>query len=235
MFRRCLRVRSIFDEFDALAGENCNRILAMGDFRKSGVWQYGIAEVIAGLGVLSTSLAMAGSADVIHKCQDADGKWYYGEHLPENCLRVEGGNEAHSILTPRGVKLQVPQTPAGVFDQGAQERAAVSKAVLREDQRWLNRYSDEQAVTEERDRKLAELKKSLKTAQAVRTDLQRDIELLKAKKSSNWIVASIQERERSVAAYQQEIQHLYAEQKQVLKDYQFKLSRFREAVRRLGK
>lgn len=212
-------------------------------------YKYGILFCSLGMSLAASTTVMAqlstaGDSDIIEKCQDGNGLWHYGTYAARACTQGRV-----SVLSPQGVVIEQKESLEVLMNMSDKEHdemlAGQRKQValqLRqsEDQAYLSRYSDADAVMVERDRKLAERDAAILTAKKVQADLSRDVVMLQARKKTDEVVAAkneqaIQEREESIAAFELEVLRYQAEQKSIQTKYAQKVVRFKEAMSRMGK
>lgn len=118
--------------------------------------------------ILITALALAPLTGVqsqtITKCQDAQGKWHYGNYASEAC-----GNAPITEMRESGITLQVRESPPTVEElqaKKAAEQAEKDEQIKREekrriDQALLDKYPSEDVIVTLRDRRLTELEKQI--------------------------------------------------------------------------
>lgn len=127
-----------------------------------------LQRILLGLG-LSLVLATANAAGTkITKCQDARGKWYYGDTAADACARSkvtemsEHGTTKREIAAP----LTEEQLRARAANREADERKQRELAEgKRRDEILLSSYALEQDIMVVRDRKLGELEASIKASE----------------------------------------------------------------------
>ena len=128
---------------------------------------------------LTTSSAAAPSADKgpkISKCQDAHGKWHYGDTAAEACAKSKV-----TVLNQQGItkkEIAPPPTAADLQKLAEeQERAQQAKEQAKQDELLLSSYAHEADILYVRDRKLsqidAQIKASEETLKSLRAALAR--------------------------------------------------------------
>lgn len=100
----------------------------------------------------------------IRKCQDATGRWHYGDTAAEECARSKV-----TVISDQGIKrkeIAAPLTDAELkkreADQTAEQKA---KEQAKRDEILLSTYAHEADILYVRDRKLAQLEHSIKASQ----------------------------------------------------------------------
>lgn len=131
----------------------------------------------------------------IKKCQDAAGKWHYGDEAAEECART-GVIE----LSPEGIKTGVikpPPTPEEVR-QREQQQAELEEArrraeeQARRDEQLLATYGHEQDIIYIRDRKLAQIEYTISAQRETIKPLRAALSRMQAQ------AAKMRERGREV-------------------------------------
>lgn len=118
-----------------------------------------IAAVVCGMAIASSA-----SAQAITKCQDAEGKWHYGNYASEKC-----GEGPVTELRESGVTLDVREAPPTVEElqakkarEEAERQALIEREEkLRVDRTLLEKYPTEQVILDLRDQRVAELEKQI--------------------------------------------------------------------------
>ncbi len=103
-------------------------------------------------------------SQTITKCQDAEGKWHYGNYASEAC-----GNAPITEMRESGVTLEVRESPPTVEElqaRKAAEQAAREAEIKREekrriDQALMEKYPSEDVILTLRDQRLVELEKQI--------------------------------------------------------------------------
>lgn len=109
----------------------------------------------------------AGPTTKIKKCQDAEGKWHYGDTAAEECARSKVIE-----LSGQGVKTREIKPPATEeqLESRAREQFAAEEArrqaeeQARRDQQLLATYGHEDDIIYIRDRKLAQIEQTVSAA-----------------------------------------------------------------------
>ena len=127
----------------------------------------------------------------IKKCQDANGKWHYGDRAAEECERSK-----IIELSNRGVKQGVVKAPPTAEELKEREKRQAEleqerrreEEQARRDQQLLGTYGHEQDIIYIRDRKLAQIEYTISAADAtikpLRAALARmESQALKAKQN----------------------------------------------------
>jgi len=175
---------------------------------------------------------MAGTAQAqsITKCQDAEGNWHYGDFAAEACAEESTITE----IDERGLKVKESEAPptqeeieaqkaAKAQEQRAAERRARQQA---EDRRLLQTYDSPQAIIKARDERVAALERELDSHRLFRQDL------VDAKKTvqNDGNGERVSELDSQIEQYDQAIERLKRERREVVQEYNRELERYRKLV-----
>lgn len=140
--------------------------------------------------ILPAWVADATAADTkasIQKCQDATGKWHYGDRAAQEC-----GKSKIEVMSEQGLKkkeIAAPPTEAELVERERrkgeterEERTAAEQA--RRDQILLQSYPREDDLVLYRDRKLSQLDSSLKSSEETLKSLRKVLERLQTQKQA---------------------------------------------------
>lgn len=198
--------------------------------------------------LLATTSPGAGADDKkglrIKKCQDAAGKWHYGDSASEACAR----SKVIEIDT-RGIKrkeIAAPLTEAELKEREQnreQEEKArkVAEEQLRRDQQLLATYALEEDIIHTRDRKISEVEVQIRAGQETLVSLRTSLERLKAQAAEEQRTAksvtpqtskTILKNEDQISKHQARIDSLKKEQGAMRVQYETELMRFRELKRK---
>jgi hypothetical protein len=180
----------------------------------------------------------------IKKCQDAAGKWHYGDSASEECARsmvIE--------LDTRGIQrreIAAPLTEAELKtseqkrekDEQAQKLAAEQQ---RRDQQLLATYAIEDDIIMTRDRKLSDIEVQIHASQETLTSLRGSLSRLQeqaageqraSKPVSPQTAKTISNNEAQIAKHESHIEKMKKDQESTRVQYQAELDRFRELKRK---
>lgn len=203
-----------------------------------------LCNVLAGLGLVGTALdgfAADPPADKgkIKKCQDAAGRWHYGDTADQECSQSKviemnkRGVETKQIAAP----LTAEERQAKELEQAEKEKEAQLAAVRkRTDKILLSTYTNEADIAAMRDRKLAEIDVQVRGSQATLKTQQDALARLQAKTkaegngkpASEQTLTSIAKIEAAIAKQQAFIQTKQQEQEIVKQQFQADLERYRQ-------
>src|SRR5713226_2915465 len=120
----------------------------------------GLALVTIACSLLITANIHAETGQKIKKCQDASGRWYYGDTAAESCNQSKV-----TIINDKGIAVKEIAAPATEAEIKARERNQANvdnehkraEEQSRLDNQLLATYDNETQIIAARDRKLAEL------------------------------------------------------------------------------
>ena len=122
-----------------------------------------------------------GLAQTIKKCQDADGKWHYGDFTAEGCAQSK-----ITEINTQGIKIKESQAPASA-EQLEVERATKARQAeqqadeeeqRRKDANLLVTFESEQSVIQARDDRYLALARELVALERLQTRLKSQRDLL---------------------------------------------------------
>ncbi len=189
---------------------------------------------------LSAGAAEPAKGKLIKKCQDAAGKWHYGDSAAEECARSK-----ITEISEKGVKkkeIAAPPTEQELREREARkdeiekERKLVEEKT-RHDELLLSTYGHEDDIAYSRDRKLAQLESAIKasedTLQSLRAALAR-LEAQAAEESRGGApvpaptAKNIAQTKNQIATHEAAIQAKRKEQEAVRRQAAADLARYRE-------
>jgi hypothetical protein len=139
--------------------------------------------IIAAALTLSANVAFSDKKVTIRKCQDATGKWHYGDTAAEACATSKV-----TEISDQGVKKREIEAPASADDikrrEAIEEERAKAKERSKHDEILLSTYSHEADIGYVRDRKLAQLEASIKASQETLSSLHKVVSRLQAQEAS---------------------------------------------------
>ena len=182
----------------------------------------------------------------IKKCQDATGKWHYGDNADELCAK---SNVIE--LDKSGVQRKVIARPRTEAELKAMEgqREAEEKArkeaeqLAKRDQQLLASYAHEEDITTTRDRKLKEVEEQIKGTEGTIQSLQKSLSRLQAQAAEDQragrpvptpTAKAIASNESHIAKHEANIARWRKDQETMKVQFQTDLVRFREAKNRQG-
>lgn len=141
---------------------------------------------LACTGVLLVGLLLPGMAAAqISKCQDANGKWHYGDNAAAAC-----GDAKITVFDKKGIKVDEIDSPPTAAEVEA--RRAAKERQKRENQlekereearkRILRVYPDEASILRARDQRIAGIDKQIKLDETLLDDLRLEMNQLESRK-----------------------------------------------------
>lgn len=182
-----------------------------------------------------------GGTSKIRKCQDAQGRWHFGDYAAEECERSK-----ITEMSGQGVKrgeIAAPPTAAELQQQDRQreelERERVkNQEQARRDDVLLSSYGGEQDIIYVRDRKLAQVQAAIKASEDTLTPLRNVLQRMEnqlaeeTRKGDQKAIAqsqkSVEQTKTQIARHEAIITAKRAEQEAIRKQYEEELARYRE-------
>jgi hypothetical protein len=192
------------------------------------------------LALLVTVPAMAaGSSATIKKCQDAQGKWHYGDNADAECAQSK-----ITVINEQGVvKKEVAAPPTAAELKAAEQRKdkeerarKVEEDQKKKDQILLSTYGHEDDIKFVRDRRLAQVEASIKASNETLKSLNNVLTRLlkqaedeqKTGKVSPETENQIESNKKQIAGREAEIAQKRREQDAIRTDAENDLTRYRE-------
>jgi len=180
----------------------------------------------------------------IKKCQDAAGKWHYGDSADEDCARSKVIE-----LDTRGIQrkeIAAPLTEAELKarEQNRERDEQARKQIeeqQRRDQQLLATYAIEDDIILTRDRKIsdieAQIRASQETLKSLRTSLARlQAQAAEEQRTSKQVTPltakTISNNEAQIAKHEAHVDKMKKDQETMRSQYQTELERFRELKRK---
>lgn len=171
----------------------------------------------------------------IRKCQDATGKWHYGDTAAEECARSKVTIMSEQGITRR--EIAPPPTDADLqqrAERQAQEDRAKEQA--KHDELLLSSYAHEADVLYVRDRKLSQIESSIKASEETLKSLRAALTRMEAQaadeqkggKASEQTVKGLEQTRAQIAKHEAVIAMKKKEQDIVRARAETDLMRYRE-------
>jgi hypothetical protein len=178
---------------------------------------------------------VAAQKAAISKCQDATGKWHYGDNAAEACAR-----SSVTVINERGIKKKEIAAPASSED--IKRREAIEAEQMRakerskQDQILLSTYSHEADITFVRDRRIAQIESNIKAGNETLSSLRKSLERAQAQETSERKSGTVsesttkmlQQNQQQVANHEAAIAQMRSEQDQIRLRAEADLKRYRE-------
>lgn len=194
------------------------------------------------LGLLLPGLgahAAPGGASSIKKCQDATGKWHYGDTAAEECSRSEV-----TVISEQGTTKSViaaPPTETELKEREAQRETIEAEQAraaerARKDTLLLSTYGVEDDIIYIRDRKIAQIEASIKASEQTLKPLSAALARMEAQaveeskdpKAAEATAKNIEMTRNQIARHEAAIAAKRQEQEALRKQYTEELERYRE-------
>jgi len=176
----------------------------------------------------------------IKKCQDASGKWHYGDRADDLCAQSKVFE-----LDRRGIKrkeISAPLTEAELkahAEKQVEEEKAKKLAAeqQRRDEIMLSTYAVEADITLTRDRKLSDIDNQIRSSEQTLKSLQNSLKRLKTqaadeqrggKPVSPQTAKTIANNEAQIAKHEASIKKMEQDKESVRTQFQAEVERFRE-------
>lgn len=187
--------------------------------------------------VLPVLLVLPLAGNAISKCQDANGKWHYGDTAASVC-----GDARITIIDKRGRKVDEIAPPMTLEELDAMEAeqkriAAEEKENAKrelEKKRILAIYPREESIIRARDERLKGMDKNIQLQEALLDDMRLEMKELEAKKTPQnekarvKLESRMQTQQANIDEYYQSITRLRREREATAEKYDRILKEFRE-------
>lgn len=183
--------------------------------------------------------AASSSTSSIKKCQDATGKWHYGDTAADECARSEV-----TVITEKGTTKSVIAAPPTEAELKAREEqresieAEQARAAerARKDTLLLSTYGVEDDIIYIRDRKIAQVESSIKASEETLKPLRAALTRMEAQaadegkdaKTAATTAKNIEMTRNQIARHEAAIAAKRQEQEALRKQYTEELERYRE-------
>jgi hypothetical protein len=134
--------------------------------------------------LLCVMFAMPVSAQTIKKCQDAEGKWHYGDHAALECEQkgriTEINEKGDTVGSTEAPPTQEELDAKMRAEEQASEQEEAEDALKRLDQRLLITYDSSESILLTRDALLAAIDSATEADQILRDRLDDELKKLEA-------------------------------------------------------
>ena len=180
----------------------------------------------------------------IKKCQDAAGKWHYGDSADEDCARSKVIE-----LDTRGIQRKEIAAPLTEAELKAREQnrereeqtRKLTEEQQRRDQQLLATYAIEDDIILTRDRKISDIEGQIRASQetlkSLRTSLARlQTQAAEEQRAGKQVLPqtakTISNNEAQIAKHEAHVEKMKKDQEAMRVQYQTELERFRELKRK---
>jgi len=200
-----------------------------------------LRQLIPLMAVLALGHIGAAGAQTIKKCQDADGKWHYGDFAAEQCEQSR-----ITEIDDRGLKVREREVPPTQEEIRARDEAAARLEEERReleaqrlvDQRLLSTYESPEAIVRARDERLEAIQTSIHINEDFLARLQQrrqeQVEIRDDSKTPSDQRARAEQRieklDSQIRQYEGAIESKMQERSHVKERYGADLERYRELL-----
>jgi len=199
--------------------------------------------VLVTMAIVPAAFAAQQGGSKIKKCQDATGKWHYGDTAADECAQSK-----IEVMSEQGIKkkeIAAPPTESELRDREARRAEEERRKLSEEEQKkrdalLLTSYGHENDILFVRDRKLAQLESQIKATQGTLTSLNGVLKRLEkqaeddqkgGKPVAEQTKKHLEQTKHQIANRESEIAAKRAEQEQIRKQSEEDLTRYRELKR----
>ena len=180
----------------------------------------------------------------IKKCQDAAGKWHYGDSADEECARSKVIELDARGIQRKEIAAPLTESELKAREQNRERDEQARKQIeeqKRRDQQLLATYAIEDDIVLTRDRKIsdieAQIRASQETLKSLRTSLARlqaqaAEELRTGKQVTPQTAKTISNNEAQISKHEAHVDKMKKDQETMRAQYQTELERFRELKRK---
>ena len=187
--------------------------------------------------MLPAVLFFSAAGHAISKCQDAEGKWHYGDNAAAVC-----GDARITIIDKRGRKIDEVAPPMTVEEFNALEAEELRKELEEkenakrelEKRRILAIYPREESIIRARDERLKGMDNNIRVQEELLDDLRLEMKVLEAKKvpqepkARAKLESRMKAQQESIDDYYKAITRLRREREKTAEKYERILKEFRE-------
>ncbi len=197
-------------------------------------WKQNVLATMAAV-LIGTTVADAADKGGISKCQDATGRWHYGDTAAAECARSKV-----TVLSEQGVKKKEIAAPLSQADlkqrDELKQKEEQAKEQAKQDELLLSSYAHEADVVYVRDRKLSQLESSIKASEETLKSLRGALARMEAQaadeqktgKVSEQTAKGVEQTRSQVAKHEAAIAMKRKEQEVVRTRAEIDLARYRE-------
>ncbi len=169
-------------------------------------------------------------AETFKKCQDAEGKWHYGDQAAEACELSKVTEVDASGVQINEVDAPVTQEEL-VAKQRMEQKLVEQKKIDDEqkalDQRLLATYDNHESIIKARDAMLAAIDSAIAADQILKEQLDKELAGV-VSAGDNGASDKVAELKLRIEQFEKSIRNRLAKRESTRERYDFQLSRFRE-------
>lgn len=176
--------------------------------------------------LLGLAFAATAAGPAIQKCQDAKGRWHYGDTAAESCASKV------TVINDRGLRMKeiaAPLTAAEIdarakAEANAEAQRETKEARQRRDQQLLATYATEEDIRMGRDRRMADLDAHIRAAEETIKTLRATLERMQGQGDQT----NAAKTEAQVARHEAALADRKKERETIQKRYEADVARYRE-------
>lgn len=189
---------------------------------------------ITSLMVLPALAATESKGPTIKKCQDAAGRWHYGDSASEACAQSK-----ISVMNQQGLTKKEIAAPLSQADlkrrEEQEEEEQKAKEQAKQDELLLATYANEADITYIRDRKLAQVESAIRASLDTLNPLRATLGRLEAQAAaeqkaggvSEQTTKALEQTRQQIAKHESVIAQKRQEQEQIRQRADNELARYR--------
>lgn len=182
--------------------------------------------LLAATSLLGFAVAAAAAGPQIQKCQDARGRWHYGDTAAESCASKV------TVINDRGMRTKEIAAPLTAAELDARAKAEASAEALREtkeaqqrrDRQLLATYATEEDIRMGRDRRVADLDSHIRAAEETIKTLRATLERMQGQGDQ----ANVDKTEAQIARHEAALAERKKEREAIQAQYDADVARYRE-------
>ena len=198
-----------------------------------------LAFAVAACSLLITANIYAETGHKIKKCQDASGRWHYGDTAAESCNQSKV-----TVINDKGLRVKEIAVPLTEAEIKARERDKANvdnerkhaEEQGKKDHQLLATYDNEDQIIAARDRKLTELESQLRATSEILNTLRAALNRMQTQapqqksggKPSQDAGGNIAKTEAQIAKHEAALAETKKQQEAVRSRYQAELDHYRE-------
>lgn len=185
-----------------------------------------LLRLLVAASLLGAAIATSAAGPQIKKCQDAHGRWHYGDAAAEACASKV------TVMDQRGLKMKeiaAPLTKAEIEAQAKAEAEAeaqrdTKEAQQRRDRQLLATYATEEDIRMGRDRRVHDLDAHIRAAEDTLNTLRAARERMQAQGDE----ANLAKSDAQIARHEAAVAERKKEREAIQKQYEADVARYRE-------
>ncbi len=176
--------------------------------------------------LLGLAFAAVAAGPQIKKCQDAQGRWHYGDTAAESCASKV------TVINDRGLRMKEIAAPLTAAELDAKAKAEANaeaqrdtkEAQQRRDRQLLATYANEEDIRMGRDRRMADLDAHIRAAEETIKTLRATLDRMQGQGDQ----ANIAKTEAQVARHEAALAERKKEREAIQTQYEADVARYRE-------